>query len=314
MYQRQRVPAEIIELGNGQGQVVSRRQCLDLGLSRSVIQRHLDQRLWHPLAPGVYCLRGPDPGWRSWVWAGILAGGSQAMAARRAAALLWGMIDRPPATIDVLVPISAAPTARKPWRFVRTRNLPRAVGSPPRTPVAETTADLCSSEPDRAATWLAAALHTRKTHETAIRAVVEGRSKMPHRAAVIAMLAQRREGIESELERLYASIERAHGLPKGRRQRQTGPYRSDVDYDGLIVELDGRLGHDGAGRFRDMRRDNHQLVNGRMTLRYGWEDCTQRPCQVAAQVAAVLRTLGWPAPYRGCPTCRPSGFVKDRAA
>ena len=40
------------------------------------------------------------------------------------------------------------------------------------------------------------------------------------------------------------------------------PYRTDVDYEeyGLLVELDGRRGHDGAGRFRDMNRDNRHVL------------------------------------------------------
>jgi hypothetical protein len=40
---------------------------------------------------------------------------------------------------------------------------------------------------------------------------------------------------------------------------------------GLYIELDGRLGHEGAEHaFRDMGRDNDAVLGGRLTLRYGW--------------------------------------------
>lgn len=45
------------------------------------------------------------------------------------------------------------------------------------------------------------------------------------------------------------------------------------DY-GLIIELAGRLGHSGAGRFRDLERDNSATGDGLATLRYGSADVT----------------------------------------
>jgi hypothetical protein len=70
-----------------------------------------------------------------------------------------------------------------------------------------------------------------------------------------------------------------------------------------VVELDGRLGHDGGGRFRDMRRDNRTLVAGEVTLRFGSEDVYLHQCLVARQVAAVLRQRGWHDDVVACPGC-----------
>jgi hypothetical protein len=36
------------------------------------------------------------------------------------------------------------------------------------------------------------------------------------------------------------------------------------------VELDGRIGHEAEGRFRDMERDNATTVDRLDGLRYGW--------------------------------------------
>ena len=55
-------------------------------------------------------------------------------------------------------------------------------------------------------------------------------------------------------------VERAHGLSAVfRRQQPSRIHRAvrDVWYSdfGVVVELDGRLGHTELGRFRDMNRD-----------------------------------------------------------
>lgn len=71
-----------------------------------------------------------------------------------------------------------------------------------------------------------------------------------------------------------------------------------------VVELDGRTGHEGAGRFRDMSRDNRNTVRGRATLRYGWTDCRHHPCQTSRQVASTLVLLGWGGLANSCPRCR----------
>jgi len=85
------------------------------------------------------------------------------------------------------------------------------------------------------------------------------------------------------------------------------PVRRDLGYAefGLFVELDGRLGHEGADNaFRDMDRDNAAALEGRTTLRYGWSAVMSRPCDTAVQVAALLASRGWAGRLRRCaPTC-----------
>ena len=70
---------------------------------------------------------------------------------------------------------------------------------------------------------------------------------------------------------------------------------SDVDYKEfrLIVELDGRAGHEGVGRFRDMDRDNRHALVDATTLRFGHYDLASRPCAVAFQVYCALAVRGY---------------------
>ena len=71
----------------------------------------------------------------------------------------------------------------------------------------------------------------------------------------------------------------------------------------LIVELDGRAGHEGIGQFRDMDRDNrHMLVNAR-TLRFGSYDLVARPCGVAFQVYSALVRQGYLEAFVRCRHC-----------
>lgn len=135
-----------------------------------------------------------------------------------------------------------------------------------------------------------------------------GRKKISWRPLVDALLLDVAEGAQSTLELQHLRrVERAHGLPSGQRQRRRAGARVvwiDVDYDeyDLRIELDGRLGHEGDGRFRDRQRDNRGVVEQTWTLRYGHAELFDDPCAVAAEQACVLYDRGW----RGRPTpCGP---------
>jgi very-short-patch-repair endonuclease len=71
------------------------------------------------------------------------------------------------------------------------------------------------------------------------------------------------------------------------------------------VELDGHI-HAGE-RLRDARRDNAALLDGEVTLRYGWRDVTERSCRVAWEVAAILRAQGGAASHAAVRAVVPRG-------
>lgn len=118
-------------------------------------------------------------------------------------------------------------------------------------------------------------------------------------------------GAFSALERRYLrEVERAHGLPRGARQRRVSVGRDvhyrDVEYVGLLtlVELDGRIGHEwDADRWADLERDLVNAVAGELTLRAGWRQVLD-PCRLAAIVGRVLQLRGWQGQIRPCgPAC-----------
>jgi hypothetical protein len=68
----------------------------------------------------------------------------------------------------------------------------------------------------------------------------------------------------------------------------------------VIVELDGRVGHEGVGQFRDMDRDNRHALVDALTLRYGSYDLTARPCGTVHYDELLAPTT---AGACGCGTC-----------
>lgn len=111
------------------------------------------------------------------------------------------------------------------------------------------------------------------------------RKRQRHRQLVKDVLADVIGGLESNLDHEYlVKVERPHAVT----------IRKDVEYDefATIVELDGRVGHEGSGQHRDRRRDNAGARRGKSTLRYGHADLAEA-CEVAGEVAVVLTDHGW---------------------
>lgn len=292
--------------------MVSGEQIDLLGFNLRSAERLVNQRSWQRLVTGVYQVHaGPTP-WTGLAWAGVLLGGSEARTGFAAAGHLWGLVEDAPQTITVLVPHSRPLADRGCWAFrqerpgVRSRRSP---GSPPRTTIEDTVVDLCAQDSEgELVGLLSKAVQGRRTTPSRILRCVESRQRLRHRRLLRQLLADVAEGTESPLEvRYLTDVERAHGLPRAVRQvrSRSGREVRDVRYVeyATIVELDGRLHI--AGRFKDMRRDNAALLDGDLTLRYGWSDVTERPCLVAAEVARLLSARGWSGSPTMCRRCPP---------
>jgi very-short-patch-repair endonuclease len=287
---------------------------MGVGLAPSSVDRLVRSEIWCRLSRGVYLTAAVEPSWLALVWAGVLIGGDSARVGGRAAAHLWDLTADPPRSIQILIPATGAtPRVTGPWYFRRERRgarQPRSYGDPPRTTLEDTVLDLVD-DPDADARavvhWVTTAVQTRRTTPQRLRAAAEARHFLRHRRLLGVLLTDVVAGVRSPLELNYLRcVERAHGLPLGRRQQSQRGTEVDVEYEGygLLVELDGRLGHKGMGRFKDMRRDNRATTDGLATLRYGWADVYGEPCAVAAEVGQNLRLRGWSGMVTPCPRCR----------
>jgi very-short-patch-repair endonuclease len=175
--------------------------------------------------------------------------------------------------------------------------------------IEETVLDLAqqAASLDDALSWVSRACQRGLTTPTLLRMRMDLRKKLRWRRELAAALGEVGDGVHSILEdRHVHGVERPHGLPRARRQamiiRDGRRQYRDFLYDefGVCVEVDGRVAHPAEARWRDIRRDNANAADGIITLRYGWADITERPCQVAAEIVRVLRLRGWRGQARPC--------------
>ncbi|WP_375431942.1 type IV toxin-antitoxin system AbiEi family antitoxin domain-containing protein [uncultured Friedmanniella sp.] len=311
MHPREDPSVDLLRLASLQGGVLSTEQVAGHGLGKAPVQRLLRQGHWQRLERSIYLTTAQPADWTAEAWAGVLLGGSAARLGGSAAGFLHGLVSDEPRPITVLVPADQVTRSRYPWRFrretadVRDRRTP---GSPPRTTVEDTVLDLCDEgSVGMAIGWVTKAVQSRRTTVPQLRRALRRRHRVRHRGLLEELLGDVADGVESPLELRYLrDVERAHRLPKGERQLHgRTPFRRDVAYPQyrLVVELDGRLGHEGMHRFRDMWRDNVTTVGGERTLRYGSFDVNVHPCLVAHQVGTVLQQQGREDAPARCPRC-----------
>ena len=315
------VSRELLESQQG---VLARWQVTGCAPDLRAIDALLRQGRWQVLYRGVYGAYTGRSSRVSTLWAGVRRCGPEAVLSHFTAAELDGITDKPNRATHVSIP----QTVR--IRFTANefdRRLPPIVlhrspridtarhpaRTPPRTRPEETVLDLTDVSPtvDAAFWWLSTACGRRLITPDQLMQAANSRRRMRWRADIVEGLTEIIDGVLSNLERQYLhNVQRRHGLPGPRRQvrRRRGTTSAYLDnlYEefGLAVELDGLASHPAETRWQDIRRDNHFAGDGITTLRYNWADVTQRPCQVAAEVASALRRRGWAGALRPCASCR----------
>jgi hypothetical protein len=321
------LPYTLRNLIGYQSGVITRSQALQAGLSADMIKFRVSSDRWRQVHRGVYATFTGAPGRSAYLWAAVLCAGPGAMLSYETAAELQRLSDRPAQVIHITVPEERRVLAIEGVSIHRSKRAVKAVleqSSPPRTRVEETVLDLTQAAAnfDDVCGWITRAFARDLTDEPRLRAAMRQRAKLRWRADLHELIVAAAGGDHSVLEYRYdRDVERAHGLPEpvrqapfvgpdGRRGRRDRLYR---DY-GVVVELDGRLGHGPEDQWQDKDRDNAAAVDRKQTLRYGWEHIRRRPCATALQVAAVLRAhgwKGWPRPCSpGCPVERALARVR----
>jgi Transcriptional regulator, AbiEi antitoxin len=271
VYRRHEVSDRLLQLAALQAHVVTREQAVGHGMSRHSISRLVESGSWRRLARGLFLTV-------HWSRRGTRSHGAACCSVvnlrgsvRSRPVTLHQLLRQAPNPLDMLVPHQRRIEVPGPWLFIRERagvRPARSVKEPPRLTVESTVLDLTDvRDAGEVVELVTTAVQRRLTTVKRLRHGLDARARHRHRALLHDLLADVGAGAESPIELRYLrDVERPHGLPKGSRQQSRSglPYMSDVDYTefGLIVELDGRAGHEGIGRFRDMDRDNrHALVD-----------------------------------------------------
>jgi predicted transcriptional regulator of viral defense system/very-short-patch-repair endonuclease len=313
------IPPRLREWARDQAGVVSRQQAIESGMTVGALHARVKFGRWSQVHRGVYATFTGPVGRDAELWAASLYVGVGALLSHQTAAEILRLTDRRSSHIHVTIPanrrvippigviIHISSSAVQGWRFAR--------GIPPHTFAEQTILDLvdAATDLDEVVAWVTAGFRRNATSEARMRAAIAARKKLRWRDRLDEIISMAAGGTHSPLEyRHDRDVQRAHGLPEPVRQAKfrkpdgTWGYRDRYypQYDGLVIELDGKGFHPDEQRGQDQERDNQAAVTG-STLRYGWDAVTRRPCETAQQEADALRHRGWTGTLRPCsPTCR----------
>jgi len=305
-----------------QAGVISRSQVLGTEHDDNYIEVMLRRKEWRRVHRGVYVNHTGDLTWLQRAWAAVLFYAPAALCNESALAL----IKRKRAVLDVVggsraVLHVAIAEKRRVEKLAgvtihRLRSfdaLAPEVPSPRRVRVEHAVLHAAASADDEAAAVavISDACQQRITTVQRLRDMLLEQSRLRHRRLLLAILDDVASGAYSVLERNFLlRVERPHGLPTATRQRhvrvgRASAYR-DVEYvePGLIIELDGRLGHEWTGdRWDDMERDIDSTIAGSVTVRVGWGQVLE-PCRLAQAIDKLLRARGGAGAISSCgPSC-----------
>ncbi len=290
-----------------QGGVFSRQQALRADISADTLAANLTTRRWQRVYPGVFTLyTGPLPYdarvWSALLWAGVGAALCDSTALRD-----YGVTGLEDDTILHVCVDHHRKVVEPPGLMLHRRRRLDSFVHPvrrPRTVRLEDAALHRASRLDALSEGLGLlsdVCQQRLTSPHRLRDSLAQLPKLESRKALWAVLDDIAVGAQSFLEISYLrDVERRHGPPPPDRQA-TGVSLGqrlwrDGEYDewGVILELDGRLGHGwAADQSRDRRRDLVAAGHGRVTLRHGYDDVIDRACEAAALVARVWQNRGW---------------------
>ena len=287
------------------------------GFSPDAVKHRATRGDWQRVFPRVYATYSGPVQAEHRAQAAVAYAGVGAALSHQTAAVRLGLPIAPVKTMHLVLPAGRRVRRQAGLTLHYSRDLPpcdvRTVRGLACTSVERTVLDLvrAATSPGRAAGVIADAVRSGRTTSARIRALVETRALVPYRTDLLDVLAETQAGCQSALELRHAGICRRHDLPPGTRQLRRllegkATYADNVVQEfEVYTELDGRLGHElEADRFRDHHRDNVNTVAGRSTLRVGWRNALDEPCEVARQRAATLRGRGWSGSPQLCgPAC-----------
>lgn len=306
------IPAALHDIVHDQCGLVSSAQLTAAGMGHHVSFGRIRSGRWQQPHRGVYATFSGPLSRAATIWAALLRAGPGAVASHETAAELDGLSDCVDARVHVTVPADRRVRGKLDGVVIhyahRLEQTRHPAKTPPRTRVEDTILDLIdvSFSGRTVEGWVTQGCQRRLTTPAHLAAALARRKKIKWRALAEGMLADVEQGAQSPLELRYLqAVERVHGLPTGQRQSRLAGGRTvwiDVHLElyRLAIELDGRIGHEGEGQFRDRHRDNRSTRLGLATLRYGYADVYATPCQVAAEIAEMLRERGWTGLPRPC--------------
>jgi hypothetical protein len=291
---------DVRELLDLQAGVMSRRQLVEQGATDADIRRWVRRRELTRVHTGVYVNHTGPLTWANRAWAAVLFHWPAALTHRSS-------VDRAGDVVHVAIDASRGVATRLPGvkvhRLVGLEDRVQWNLGPPRVRFEDALLTMCSEVGSRveALALVSDACRRRRTTPWRIGEELRRRPRVTHRGWLLDVVDEAAAGVHSLLESSYRRrVERAHGLPRPDRQpherTEDGVVYRDVRYRRfqLVIELDGRIGHElNHDKWDDQDRDLLAATGRMLTLRLGWRHAESTPCRTAGRLARVLGTRGW---------------------
>lgn len=283
------------EIATRQHGIATRAQLLEAGLSRSEIRTRLEKGALLGVHRGVYRVGHRAPSVEATYLAAVLACGAGALLCGRAAAFLFGLLDR-----------SSAPP--RPEVLARTERLVEGVGvrrsraiaqevasgfrGIPVTSVARTVVDLAAqlSLADLARAWHEACVRYRTTPAN-VEAVLHRRPNAPGSRNLRRILHGEVRVTLSALESRFLRLLLDNGFPLPETNRLAGSKRVDCRWPEhrLTVELDSYRYHSSRHAWeQDRLRDREARARGDQILRFTYGDVYEDPEPMLRELMTFL--------------------------
>jgi very-short-patch-repair endonuclease len=294
---RERAVAEVAGRQHG---VITRKQLLELGLSREAVDNRLKAGRLHALHRGVYLLGHTAARRHAREIAAILACGSGAVISHRSAAYLWELLPYPAQSTEIEVTVCGRHPGSRPGITLHRPVAPlelRDVGTVERIPItkpARTLVDLGASVRLRDLEQAIAEAYARRMVTPGALEAVLARGGRTRGGAILRRLLDEDEGpalTRSEAEARLLDLIRRAQLPQPAVNARLG--RHEVDFlwrrERLIVEVDGFRFHSSRVAFeRDRIRDAELQGRGFRVIRVTWRQIVNEPEAMLVRIARAL--------------------------
>ena len=285
-----------MELAGRQHRILTRKQLVACGLTRTAIAARIRRGLLQRMHRGVFVLGGA-PTLRSREMAAVLACGESAALSGRSAAYLWDLLPYPAPYGEIEVAVSRRSTPNRPGLLVSSRAFAaEETTRRDHIPVLEPAAallDLSARAPQTLDRAFDEAVFRRMVRVGGMWRLLERhageRGVQALRTLVHAEAKGRRSRLEGE-KRLKALV-RSAALPAPEVNARLGATVVDMLWRSqkVIVEFDGFATHGNRRSFEaDRSRDARLQAAGYRVLRVTWRQLHAEPHAFVARLAAVL--------------------------
>ncbi len=271
--------------------VITLRQARAAGLSQDTVDRRVRTGRWRRCSRGVYFADDRPFTDAARIRAEVWSYGPHATASGMAAAWWHRLVVAAPDHIQVTVPMRQGGRSRL-WSSVRRRDLAATdvvlrrglrVTAIPLTVLEAAVAEGGMAVMDSA---LQRGVGLDQLHRAHLR---NARRHGATRAGTLLRAAA--DGARSEAERLLIRLLRAAAITGWRANHPVGGYLVDIAFPAqrVAIEVDGWAFHSDRSVFaRDRRRQNAIALGGWQVLRFTWQDLTEQPQRVLAEIRRAV--------------------------